>query len=46
MGSYFQENDTKINPNLQQVEEPRNEISESVLEASKRPLKTLSETQQ
>ena len=39
MGSYFQENDNKINSNLQQVEEPRNEISE----ASKIPLETLSQ---
>ena len=46
MGSYLQENDTKINPNLpetkcrlqqEQVEEFRNEISESVSEASKTP---------
>ena len=40
MGSYLQENDTQNNPNLQQVEEPRNEISESVSEALKSPLKT------
>ena len=40
MGSYSLENGTKINPNLQQVQEPTNEISESVSEASKRPLKT------
>lgn len=37
MGSYFQENDTKIN---QQVQEPGDEISKSVIEASKSPLKT------
>jgi len=35
MGSYSLENDTKINPNLQQVQEPTNEISESVSKASK-----------
>jgi hypothetical protein len=35
-GVYSLEN----NPNLQQVEEPRNEISKSVSEASKSPLKT------
>jgi hypothetical protein len=35
IGSYLQENDTQINSNLQQGEEPRNEISESVSEASK-----------
>jgi len=32
MGSYFQENDTKINPNLQQGEEPRHQISKSLSE--------------
>ena len=35
-----------MNPNVQQVEKPRNEISESVPEASKSPLKPLSENQQ
>jgi len=41
MGSYFQENDTQMNPNHpeshQQGEEFRNEISKSVSEASKMP---------
>ena len=57
MGSSLQENDTKINPNLQeaiasvkpneqQAEEPRDEISKSVSEASKSPLTPLSESQQ
>jgi len=43
MGSYFQENDTKINPNLQQVEEP---ISKGVSEGSKSPLEPLLGSQQ
>ena len=46
MDSYFQKNDNKINSNLQQVEKPRNEISESISEASKIPLETLSQNQQ
>jgi hypothetical protein len=36
MHSYLQENDNKINSNLQQVEEFRNEISESVLKTAER----------
>ena len=43
MRSYFQENDTKFN---QQAEEPRNEISKTVSEASKRPSDLLSKNQQ
>ena len=39
-------NDNKINPNIQQVEEFRNEISESVSEVSKRPLKQSLKTEQ
>lgn len=37
MGSYLQENDTKIN---QQVQEPGDDISKSVSEASKSPVTT------
>jgi len=43
MGYYLQENDTKIN---QQVQEPGDDISKSVIEASKSPLKALSHIQQ
>jgi hypothetical protein len=43
MSSYFQENETKINSNLQQGEEP---ISKGVSEASQGPLTPLSESQQ
>jgi len=46
MGSYFQENDTKINPNLQQGEESRHPISESLSEDKIRPLEPLSDSHQ
>ena len=43
MDSYLQENATKIN---QQVQEPGDDISKSVIEASKSPLEPFSNTQQ
>ena len=57
MGSSLQENDTKINPNLQeaiasvkpneqQAEEPRDEISKSVSEDKIGPVTPLSHSQQ
>jgi len=46
MDSYFQENDTQMNPNLQQGEELRHQISKSLSEAFKSPFKPLSESQQ
>jgi len=45
-GSYFQENDTQMNPNLQQGEEPKHQISKSLSEDKIRPLEPLSDSQQ
>ena len=39
-------NDTKINSNLQQVQEPTNYISKSVSEASRSPLKTAEQSEE
>ena len=46
MGSYLQENDTKINSNLHQSEESRQQISKSFSEASKIDFNTSSNAQQ
>ena len=46
MSSYFQENDTQINPNFQQGEEPRYQISKSFSEDKIILLEPLSDSQQ